>query len=85
MEDSYHFAYMRRFSIPPTEVMGNISALSRHLVSPRFGALGDFHSLFSMKLKELHFARTSWRSIDVGNTIYDCLFHSTTFKFYISV
>jgi hypothetical protein len=48
MEVSYHFAYVRRFSIPPTEVTYNIFALSRHLVSPYFCALGDFHSLFSV-------------------------------------
>jgi len=65
MEISYHFAYTRRLSIPPPEVMGNIFALSRHLVSPDFWALADFHSLFNVQLTELHFARIAWRSINV--------------------
>ena len=85
MKVSYHFAYKRRYSIPPTEVMGNIFAPSKNLVSPRFCALGDFHSLFSMLLTELHFARTAWRSMNVGITIYDGLFYSTTLNFCIPV
>jgi hypothetical protein len=85
MEVSYHFAYMRRFSIPPTEVMGNIFCpVTASRSSPLL-------CLWRLPFTLQHAVnRTAFRAYCVtfnkcGITIYDCLLYSTAFNFYISV
>jgi hypothetical protein len=84
--DSYHFAYKRRFSIPPTEAMGNtfLPCQGISFLPTSVPMETSIHSSVRSYRITFHAYCLAAFNKYVFN-IYNFLFQSTTLNFYISV